>query len=314
MEEPPPDLRQLRPDVSVGLWNILKRMLAKSPADRYQTPAELLLDLKGTPSTTARESPHPPLGVQTLPKPSLQEELPHKPLAEPVKQTKAASTKPARKKRRGAARETTPVPKTLSTTAGVPRPEQALAAGGQFARACELLVEGSDPAYPRELLLSCCKLDPGNILYHKKLRELHQSHKHGLLSRWFGALGLLALTTRIKSAQRSGEHWKVLKQCDEILAHHPADVSTHLVVAESAEALGLVPLAVWLLEQGREQAPDSTALMRALAILYEQGMQLTKALTLWEMVRTAEPEDCEAPRKVNALSVRDHLAKGHYSG
>jgi hypothetical protein len=243
-------------------------MLAKSQADRYQTPAELLLDLKQTPSTTGEEETPPPVVVQTLPKPSLEEELADLPFEEPVKQTRAAPPKPVRKKSRKAAHASTPVPKALSTAGGVPRPEQTFAAGKQYERACELLVEGSDPAYPRELLLSCCKLDPGNVLYHKKLRELHQSQKQGLLSRWFGSLGLLALTTRMKSAQRNGDHHKVLEQGEEILAHHPADVSTHLAMAESAEAMGLLPLAVWLLEQGSELAPDSTALMRALAILY----------------------------------------------
>jgi len=314
LEEPPPDLRQLRPEVSVRLWNILQRMLAKSPADRYQTPAELLVDLKQTPAVKVEESLSPVAEVEPLPRPSLNQELPDIPLADPPKQTAAESPRPVRKRQRGAARAVTPVPKALSTAAGVPRPEQAQAAARLFERACELLLETSDPAYPRELLLSCCKLDPGNVRYHKKLRELHQSQKQGLLSRWFGSLGLLALTSRLKSAQRSGEHHKVLEQGEEILAHHPADVATQLTMAESAEALGLLPLAVWLLEQGHEQAPDNTALMRALAILYEQGQQLPKALTLWEKIRTAEPQDHEAPRKINALSVRDHIARAHYSG
>lgn len=41
----PPDIRQLNLQVSDTFWVLLKRMLAKDPARRYQTPAALLKDL-----------------------------------------------------------------------------------------------------------------------------------------------------------------------------------------------------------------------------------------------------------------------------
>src|SRR5262249_5813642 len=37
----PPAIDTLRPDVPVGLSAVLRRMLAKRPEDRYQTPAEV---------------------------------------------------------------------------------------------------------------------------------------------------------------------------------------------------------------------------------------------------------------------------------
>jgi hypothetical protein len=40
-EQPPPPIAKARPDVPPGLAAILNRMLAKDPADRFQTPAEL---------------------------------------------------------------------------------------------------------------------------------------------------------------------------------------------------------------------------------------------------------------------------------
>ena len=42
MHAEPPDLRKINPDVSPGLWAVLKRMLAKAPGARYQTPVALL--------------------------------------------------------------------------------------------------------------------------------------------------------------------------------------------------------------------------------------------------------------------------------
>ena len=44
-EAPPPDVRQFNPNVSLPVVYVLRRMLAKKPAGRYQTPAELLADL-----------------------------------------------------------------------------------------------------------------------------------------------------------------------------------------------------------------------------------------------------------------------------
>src|SRR5260370_3753837 len=41
----PPDIRQYNPQVSPPLVGVLRRMLAKKPAERYQTPALLLNDL-----------------------------------------------------------------------------------------------------------------------------------------------------------------------------------------------------------------------------------------------------------------------------
>ena len=46
MQAPPPDLRKNNKNVPEYLVAIINRMLAKKPADRYQTPADLLLDLE----------------------------------------------------------------------------------------------------------------------------------------------------------------------------------------------------------------------------------------------------------------------------
>jgi serine/threonine-protein kinase len=46
VEAPPPDVRRANAQVPEGLVVVLERMLAKNPADRYQTPQELLTDLE----------------------------------------------------------------------------------------------------------------------------------------------------------------------------------------------------------------------------------------------------------------------------
>ena len=46
IEAEPPDVRAANPKVPAGLRRVLRRMLAKKPEDRYETPAELLEALK----------------------------------------------------------------------------------------------------------------------------------------------------------------------------------------------------------------------------------------------------------------------------
>src|SRR5207244_6799680 len=46
MTKEPPDVREFNPHISVGLEIILRRMLAKKPEERYQTPQDLLQDLE----------------------------------------------------------------------------------------------------------------------------------------------------------------------------------------------------------------------------------------------------------------------------
>ncbi|MFK8111201.1 MAG: serine/threonine protein kinase [Rubripirellula sp.] len=43
---PPPDVRELRPEVSDNLVAVLEKMLAKKPIDRYQTATDLIADLR----------------------------------------------------------------------------------------------------------------------------------------------------------------------------------------------------------------------------------------------------------------------------
>jgi serine/threonine protein kinase len=63
-EKAPLPLPQLRPDVPEELWQVIARLLAKGPADRYQTPAEVARALapfvKGHKSAPVSPPPIPP--------------------------------------------------------------------------------------------------------------------------------------------------------------------------------------------------------------------------------------------------------------
>ena len=59
MHTEPPDLRGINPAVGSNLWVVLKKMMAKTPGARYQTPAALLHDLQHLPGV-ATAAPNAP--------------------------------------------------------------------------------------------------------------------------------------------------------------------------------------------------------------------------------------------------------------
>src|SRR5262249_46204973 len=128
----PPDVRQFNPDISSAMWVVLQRMLAKSPDNRYQTPAQLHDALADVPALAADE----PQGVEALTESSDETPVPKSPAQEPP-------AKPRDKHKR---------PSTASDTLLLPQDppdilpisaEHRQAAAGQFQRATEVRRSGN---------------------------------------------------------------------------------------------------------------------------------------------------------------------------
>jgi tetratricopeptide (TPR) repeat protein len=83
-------------------------------------------------------------------------------------------------------------------------------------------------------------------------------------------------------------------------------------MAEAADTLGLLDLAIWSLEQARQKAPNDAVLNRALARLYEKRGNFTQAMALWGLIRKVKPEDAEAANKIKNLAADDTIARGQY--
>jgi tetratricopeptide (TPR) repeat protein len=316
----PPDVRQFNPAVSADFWAVLKRMLAKKPEDRYATPAELLQALQQIPAAILDDTG---AGVALPPRPRRRKtdyvhtlpSAPAAPTAEPAP-TPEPQPKPRSRPTPPAIDQPTPPPAQRpagSPPASPPRTlvtlEQARAAAAMHERAVEVLAEGGGDDYARELIGNCLKLDPFNLAYHKTLREMIRQGSGGVLGRLVSSLNVLALKSKVRTARSNAEWPKVLEQGEDVLARQPADVETHLWMAEAAGKLDLPDLALWLLEQGYEQVPDSADLMRALARLYEKGKDWKPAMALWEKLRKRDPGDSEARRKLDELAVEDHIAR-----
>jgi serine/threonine protein kinase/WD40 repeat protein len=69
VQEEPQPVTALRPDVPAGLWAVLAKMLAKKPADRYQTPIEVAKALQPFAPADAKPAAPAPPGVPPHGKP-----------------------------------------------------------------------------------------------------------------------------------------------------------------------------------------------------------------------------------------------------
>jgi serine/threonine protein kinase len=317
-----PDVCRLNPQVPEKLSALLRRMLAKKPADRYQTPAELLEDLLQFRKAARREARNAEPGPEPGPPPVESEEppaptTPHLPAPRPPKKARRKKVRieppsPARQDASSSSTENMLAVDYESSLLPAPNAEHQRAAAGQFNRAREVLQDGNHD-YGIHLLRSCCKLDPANLGYRRALRQTEKS-KFGprRKGKRFSWLTTLPARTRLKAAKRGLQFVKVLEHGEEILAHNPWEVATQMDMAEAAEALGLINLAVWLLEEARDGEEKNAPLARALARLYERRGKFTKAIQLWDQVRKADPADLEAAQKITDLAARDTIARGRY--
>ncbi len=266
----PDDVREHNPGVPDGLWEVLRRMLAKRPEDRYQTPAELLDTLLALGVPTSESSDTLPADESSAAQSTLPAQL-APPTADSLHITSAEVEGVTAEDRRAAAE--------AARRAGAMMDDET-----QQAEACEIL-------------LGCCRLDPACIGYRRALRRLiRQLHRRGELPPVpANARG------RLEAAQAAGDHRRVLECGEEVLAESPEDIATHLALVEAATELSLPDLDAWLLKQACKHHPANTDLRRSLARAYERVKDIAKAITVWREIRKAHPGDAEAATRIEAL-------------
>jgi tetratricopeptide (TPR) repeat protein len=200
------------------------------------------------------------------------------------------------------------------STTSVPTPtaEQRKIAQDSFNRVKEAR-ESGNLDYAIELLLTCCKLDPGNFLYRQTLRKT-QKEKYGGNRRGsrFAFLTTPRWKAKVKAAKRSREYLRVLEHGEQVLCRNPWDLGTQMDMAEAFDALGLGELAVFTLDQAREKYPKDATLNRALARLFEKRKDFQKAIILWQLVKETNPADVEAAHKAKDLAASETIARGQY--
>lgn len=193
-----------------------------------------------------------------------------------------------------------------------PTAEQRRIAQDSFNKAKELIAEGGYD-YAIQLLLTCCKLDPGNFFYRQKLRET-QKTKYGnnLRGSRFAFLTTPRWKAKLKVAKRNRDYLKALELGEQVLCRNPWDLGAQMDMAEAFDALGLSDLAVFTLDQARQKYPKDATLNRALARQFEKRGDFQKAMVLWQLVRDTSPSDVEAAHKAKDLAASATIQKGQY--
>jgi hypothetical protein len=301
-EAPPPDIRLFHPNLSDGVASVLQRMLAKKPEDRYQDLRAVLGDLT---SAVAPNGQKP--GGQTsatVGKPKAQE-IALAGASWTNDQVLPALAFPQEQEGGDDLRER---PVTLPGVTAKHR----RAALGQFERANQVIaLRGYD--YGTHLLLSCCRLDPGNLIYRQFLRRVEKFlFQNNLRSNRFSWLTTLPAKLLFQTAWKSRQYLKVIEFGERILVRDPWDIKTQTIMAEAAEYLGLTNLALWILEQAWQSDSHTAALNRALARLYERRGHFTQAIALLKLMIRENPLDGEALGRLQDLAVEDTLVRGQY--
>ena len=327
MSVDPVDVRTHNPAVPAGLWTVLRRMMAKHPDDRFQTPGDLIEALRSIPSDldesssdsstelkAPRPATQPPSATSPSPSP-----LPIAPSAPPKTPMSLA---PSTSKQRPlptptVARRFLTTSTDLETTSDKSDPlgvtvDHRANAATKFARATEVIGGGNDADYAMQLLLNCCALDPHSVLYRKMLREVVRSKFDGKEAGWFGFLTRLPSRRRLTAALRAGDFRKVIEDGEALLTRHPGDVPTQIDMAHAAQALKLSDLTTWLLEQARSADSENLDILRALGAHYGDLKRYALAATTWEKVRKLDPTDSEAADKIKEMAVAETLAGGNY--
>jgi tetratricopeptide (TPR) repeat protein len=193
-----------------------------------------------------------------------------------------------------------------------PNPEQRRIATERFERANQVIATG-DYDYGIQLLMTCCKFDPSNLIYRQTLRRTQKAKfKNNMRGSRFAMFSTSASKARIKAAKHSGDFLKVLEQGEEVLVRNPWDLGTQMDMADAGVGLGLLDLAVWILEQARQRDGKEPSLNRCLARLYEKRGNFSQAIALWELVKQADPADAEAQHKGKDLAANETISRGRY--
>ncbi len=175
-------------------------------------------------------------------------------------------------------------------------------------------ISSSQYDYAIKLLLECCRRDPANFLFRQTLRRT-QKAKYGNNMRGsrLAFFTTLRLRTQLKKAEHSRDHQRVMDLGEQILSKNPWDIGVQKDMAEAADALGLLDLAIFILDQARQKDPRHPTLNRMQARYFEKRGNFNHAIALWALVKEAVPSDVEADHKVKDLTASETIQRGGYA-
>src|SRR3954468_2665170 len=117
------------------------------------------------------------------------------------------------------------------TRAPSPSPEHRRIAAERFEHARRAVTTGNHD-YAVQLLLTCCKLDPANLIYRQELRRTQKArHNNNLRGSFFSFLTTAKPKAKLKAAKRSRDYLRVLEHGEQVLTRNPWDLGTQMDMA-----------------------------------------------------------------------------------
>jgi tetratricopeptide (TPR) repeat protein len=193
-----------------------------------------------------------------------------------------------------------------------PNPEQIRVATAQFERAQQVVAAG-DLEYAIGLLRTCCQIDPANLVYRQTLRRtVRAKYKNNQRGAWLAWLWNIPARWRLKRCLHREDHLGALDVAEQVLARNPWDVGAQIDLAVAAQALELLEMATWSLEQARSRQPKNLKLLERLAHLYEEQSNFQQATALWQQVQKVSPNHIEAASRLHHLAAQETIQRGRY--
>src|SRR5439155_9821907 len=151
------------------------------------------------------------------------------------------------------------------------------------------------------------------LIYRQELRRSQKAkHNINLRGGMFSFFSTASPKAKLKTAKRTRDYLKALEYGVQVLTRNPWDLGTQMDMAESADALGLLDVAIYILDQARQKHGNDPSLNRRLARLFEKRGNFAQAIKLWELVRKAVPADVEATHKAKDLAASETIQRGQY--
>lgn len=182
-----------------------------------------------------------------------------------------------------------------------------------FERAQQCIEKG-DHDYAHDLFSQCVAEDPGNLIYLQHLLS-NLSQKYGNSKKGARLAGLKIKSARTSLTKAAGKgHWHDAFQaaCDA-LKHNPWDTATLLALADAYAEIGSDECQLYALRWALDvDAKDVTVNRRAAVALAGMG-HFDQAISCWQRVLHAKPNDEEAEKAVAKLSVEQTIRQGGYN-
>ena len=191
-------------------------------------------------------------------------------------------------------------------------PEQRKAVLNLFTRAKQFISKGNHD-YAIELMVDCCKRDPGNIIVRQELRKTEKAkYKDNKKGKPFAFLSTWGSSVKMETAYKTSKYTSAIEAAENVFLSNPWHVRSHVIQALAFDKLGLKDLALWTLDQARQVDPNNATVNRQMALLFEERGTFTQAISLWRLVAKKLPKDKEATKKATSLAASETISRGKY--